>query len=179
MDDFNTETNMYTTPIMYKNQDSFKYLGNYSKYFYKVRNDTVLKELTFDLKEFQPNRDIIEDMNKREMLLKNYASIVDVQESSDYLFLLVLFREKLRGIILDKKTGGICNSSYINMPQRGGGIKNDYFPNSHFWPTYMDEKMMYSLLPIEEALQVKEKLMFDGKKFQYDDNPIVLKVHLK
>ena len=118
-------------------------------------------------------------MNKREDLLRNYATLVDIQENLEQIFLLIVFRKELRGIVVDKNTNNVLFSSYIDSPKRGGGIKNDYLANCNFWPTYINDKMLCSLLSAEklkESLFVQDSIK---KQVKEDDNPVLLRVVLK
>lgn len=178
-DDLKTELHMHTVPIMYACRDAGKYMESYSGMLYELQNDMLTDSLKIDFKDYQPDRSLIENMNKRDDLLKNYASLVDVQENSNTLFMLVVFKNELRGIVVDKITGEVLYSSFIDMPQRGGGIKNDYLHDCNFWPTYMDEKALYGLVPIEFIKESASVLDSMKAKIKDDDNPAFLKLLLK
>ena len=170
---------MHTLPFMYTCQNAAKYMNIYSNMLYEFRGDVKSDSVKFDFGAYKPDRSHIENMNKREDLLRNYATLVDIQENSGKIFLLIIFRKELRGIVFDKNTNKVLFSSYIDLPQRGGGIKNDYLSNCNFWPTYMNDKMLCSLLSAEklkESLFVPDSIK---KQVKEDDNPILLRVVLK
>lgn len=177
-DNLHTERHMHTMPMMYAFQNKAKYMGTYSNILYEFQNKTIKDSIIFDFGPYQPDRDHIENMNKREELLKNYASLVDIQENSETMYLLIIFRKKLKGIVVDKSNGKVLFSSYIDMPQRGGGIKNDYLYNCNFWPTYMDDKALYCLLSpeiLKESMFVPDSIR---EHVDDDDNPVLLKLLL-
>lgn len=178
-DDLKTDLHMHTLPFMYTCQNAAKYMNIYSNMLYEFRGDVKSDSVKFDFGAYKPDRSHIENMNKREDLLRNYATLVDIQENSGKIFLLIIFRKELRGIVFDKNTNKVLFSSYIDLPQRGGGIKNDYLSNCNFWPTYMNDKMLCSLLSAEklkESLFVPDSIK---KQVKEDDNPILLRVVLK
>ena len=169
-DNLKTDLHMHTMPIMYVCQDVAKYMDIYSNILYEFRGDVKSDSVKFDFGAYKPDRSHIENMNKREDLLRNYATLVDIQENSGKIFLLIIFRKELRGIVFDKNTNKVLFSSYIDLPQRGGGIKNDYLSNCNFWPTYMNDKMLCSLLSAEklkESLFVPDSIK---KQVKEDDN---------
>ena len=178
-DNLETELHMHTMPIMYACGESARYMGTYSNMLYEFQGDVNNDSIIFDFGAYQPDRSQIENMNKREDLLKNYAMLVDIQENSEKMFLLIIFKKELRGMIVDKNTGEVFFSSNIDIPQRGGGIKNNYLSNCNFWPTYIDDKMLYSLLPAEklkESLFVSDSIK---KQIKEDDNPVLIRLVLK
>ena len=177
-DDLKTDLHMHTMPYMYACQNMVRYMSSFSNMLYGLQNEAVVDSMVFDFKNYQPDRSLIENMNKRNDLLRNYASLVDIQENSNTMFLLVIFREELRGMVVDKNTGITLFSSFIDMPQRGGGVKNDYLYNCNFWPTYMNDNALYSLAPVElikESLSVSDSFK---RKIKDDDNPVLLKILL-
>lgn len=174
-DDLKTEIHMHTMPFMYACRNTGRYMSTYSNMLYNLQNDAVVDSMIFDFKDYQPDRSLIENMNKRDDLLKNYASLVDIRENSNVMFLLIIFKEKLKGIVVDKNTGATLFSSFIDMPQRGGGIKNDYLHNCNFWPTYINDEASYSLVStefIKESLSIPDSTK---EKIKDDDNPVLLK----
>lgn len=175
---------MYTTPIMYSKNEKVRYKDIYDNILYTIDSDTVIQQFMFEFGRYMPSREYFEDMNKRETLLKSMVQLVDICESDLNLYILLVHDKSLRGLVVDKKTLRMEYSQIIDMPQNGGGIKNDYIAGSHFWPSYIsNSNVMYGLLSIEH---ISDEGMRDiGRRLQTlihedeEQNPLVLKVYPK
>jgi tRNA-2-methylthio-N6-dimethylallyladenosine synthase len=56
---------------------------------------------------------LLEDVSKKEILLKEYTQLVDIQECKSDFYLLIIYAHKLRGIVLDKETGFVKYNELI------------------------------------------------------------------
>lgn len=175
---------MYTTPIMYSKNEKVRYKDIYDNILYTIDSDTVIRQFMFEFGQYMPSREYFEDMNKRETLLKSMVQLVDIRESDLNFYILLVHDRLLRGLVVDKKTLRIEYSQIIDMPQNGGGIKNDYIAGSNFWPSYISSSnVMYGLLPIEhisnEGMRnIRHRLQTLSQEDE-EQNPFVLKVYPK
>lgn len=137
-----------------------------------------------DFGSYTPSRELLEDMNQKETLLREYAQLVDIKESTSFFYFLIVYDSKLRGIVIDKKNGLLKYNQMIELPQIGGGIKSGYIENVCFWPSFISgSNIMYALLPIEkiadiDAADLKQYLPH-ATELTMEANPVVLKVYGK
>lgn len=172
---------MKTVPLMYPYKKGVKYKNWNDDNFYSFTSQKTDLEWVFDLGRYNPSRDLLEDMDKRQTLLEEYAQVVDIKESERCFFLLVLCQGKLKGIVIDKVSGVLLCSQPIDMPQNGGGLENDYLPGSNFWPSFIgDNGIMYGMLSVESLLSLDESVLNRYIRYpllEEDSNPVVLKVY--
>lgn len=129
-----------------------------------------------------PSRELLEDVAQRETLMRDFAQLVDIQESNEGFYFLIVHNNELRGMVVDKKTGRLEYSQVIEIPQKGGGIENDYIDKSCFWPSFIsDSDVMYCLLPIEkvtaDGMEDVKRHSFGNIQLSEESNPVVLKVY--
>lgn len=67
-----------------------------------------------------PSRELLEDVAQRETLMRDFAQLVDIQESNEGFYFLIVHNNELRGMVVDKKTGRLEYSQVIEIPQKGG-----------------------------------------------------------
>ena len=172
---------MYTVPIMYPFLDTIHYKDVNSDSLYSLNKDSIVGICRFDLGKYRPSREQLEDMNQKEILMRDCAQLVDIQESRDKFYLLLVHDYAVRGVVMDKATGAIGYSKKIVPPQRGGGIKNDMLGGC-FWPSFIGaDDALYQLLLIEDISDEGEKYMASHVIGKYqvseDANPVLLKVY--
>lgn len=136
----------------------------------------------FHLGKYTPTKELLEDMDQRKTLEKEKIQVVDLRESASDFYLLLLQNRQLYGMIVDKARGHAKFSRVISMPQRGGGIENDYIPGTSFWPMFADAQgVAYGLLPMaylpKESQADVNKYTPTTFRWSDDANPIVLKVY--
>lgn len=178
------DVGMYTMPVIYAKSGGTRYKGVYNNVLYIANEDTIIQQVKFHLGRYEASREYFEDMNKRETLLKEMVQLVDIQENMEELYILLIHDNALRGLIVDKKTGRIVYSSVISIPQKGGGIENNYIIGSRFWPSFISNSgVMYSLLSAEN---VSDKGLSEIKRYSrtsiqedVESNPFVIKAYSK
>lgn len=176
-----TETvkrDMYTVPIVYSYMDGIvKYKGLYDSDLYICQKDTCIKEWELFLGKFFPDREHVENMNMRKSLHDEFAQLVDIKESENYFYLLIVHAYSLRGIVFSKKDRNMIFNQVINMPQRGGGIRNDDIGN--FWPSFVNGKVLYALLPVHSLSNSQrrniQKACHSKIKIEQDSNPVIIR----
>lgn len=178
------DVSMRTTPLMYVRGRYVKYKDANANALLSLCGDSAEQQWIFDLGKFTPSRELLEDVARKETLMRDFAQLVDVQESDRRFYFLIVHGNALRGIVVDKKTGQLAYSQTIEMPQKGGGIENDYIDQCCFWPSFIsDSNVMYCLLPIEKITSVGkrqvEKYSSGSVHLAEEANPVVLKVHGK
>ena len=133
-DNIGFNRSLQTVSIMYNINEGvgFKSLYNDTLYIYDGQRLSLHK--TLHLGKFSPSRDLIENVEKKVELLSNYVQIIDIVESDQYLFLLVIMNKGLNGIVVDKLNNRVIYNQEIESPKIGGGIVNDFHDNSRFWP---------------------------------------------
>lgn len=125
--------------IMYKTGDEVRYKNPYNDILYSCNGDLLRIERTFFLGEYSPTRDILEDINRKDELVSDFVQILDINESEQYYYLLMLNQKELQGIIIDKNKNYIVYNSRMKNPKKGGGIKNDLFGIGNLWPNYISK----------------------------------------
>lgn len=175
---------MHTTPLMYTKGKSVKYKNINANFLFSFYGDSFEQQWKFDLGKYTPSRELLEDVAQKETLMKDFAQMVDIQESDRRFYFLMVHDNSIRGIIVNKKTGELEYSQTIAIPQKGGGLENDYINECYFWPSFIsDSNIMYCLLPTEKITSIGER---EVKKYSSidiqlteDSNPVVLKVYEK
>ena len=184
-DEESVNRTMMTVPLMYSREGNVKYKDIHEKSLYAFSGTDGAVEWTFELGEYAPSRELLEDVNKKETLLREFAQLVDVRESENCFYLLMVYAKTLRGMIVDKKTGAVLFSESIAMPQRGGGLKNNFIQNTAFWPTYIsDQNVAYALLSVDrlsptEKEELRTFLSPSNLPIPEDSNPVVIKAYVK
>ncbi len=173
---------MHTTPLMYVKGKSVKYKDANANSLLSFWNDSFERQWDFDLGRYTPSRELLEDVAQKETLMRDFAQLVDMKESDRRFYFLVVHGNALRGIVVDKETGQLEFSQTITIPQKGGGIENDYIDKCCFWPSFIsDSNAMYCLLPIEKIMSVgkqrAERYLSESIRLTEEANPIVLKVY--
>lgn len=175
---------MHTSPLMYLKDDGVRYKDINTNFLYSFCEDSIERQWNFNLGTYSPSRELLEDVTQRETLMRDFAQLVDIQESNKRFYFLIVHNNELRGMVVDKKTGRLEYSQVMEIPQKGGGIENDYIDKSCFWPSFIcDSDVMYCLLPIEKVTDVGrkdvERHSLRNRQLYEDLNPIVLKAHEK
>ena len=172
---------MYTVPIMYPFVGTIRYKDVNSDSLYACCRDSIAGICRFDLGKYKPSREQLEDMNQREALMEDCVQMVDIQESQERFYLLLVHDYAVWGVVLDKATGAIEYSKKIVSPQKGGGIMNDVLGGC-FWPSFVgDDHALYQLLLLENMSDKGKRYMAShgirSHGMVEDANPILLKVY--
>lgn len=183
-DKLEVNQSMQTVPLMYKYHDVVKYKDWNSNALYAFDGKEADLEYVFDFGKYTPSRELLEDVSRKHTLLKEYVQLVDMKESRTRFYVLLVHEGGLKGIIMDKHKRKLLYNQTIGMPQRGGGIVNDYLFESFFWPSFIDDKnVMYGLTAAEHVNHSGGTSMQKGNlpdhSFSDEDNPVLLKVYGK
>lgn len=175
---------MHTSPLMYLKDGCVKYKDINTSFLYSFCGDSIERQWNFNLGTYTPSRELLEDVAQKETLMRDFAQLVDIQESNKNFYFLIVHNHELRGMVVDKKTGRLECSQVIETPQKGGGIENDYIDKSCFWPSFIsDSDVMYCLLPIENVTAVGmedvKRHSLGNRRLYEESNPVVLKVYGK
>lgn len=178
-DENRVNISMHTVPIMYSDGDAVKYKNINDDVFYTAGENGPEQSLIFDLGRYKPAREYLEDMDKKEGLLRDFAQIVDVRENKWNIFFLIVHDRKLKGVIVNQATGCLVGSQEMEIPQTGGGVKNDYVQGCRFWPSFIARSgAMYALVPLEKipeaGLEEIRRHVHGDFQPAEDANPIVM-----
>lgn len=173
---------MHTIPLLYPARNTVKYKDINSDVLYSFSKNSYEQEWLFNLGNYAPSRDVLENVALKEALMRDFAQLVDIKETKKQFYFLIVHDNALRGIIVNKETGHLEYSQVIDIPQMGGGLKNDYIDKSCFWPSFVsDSDEMYCLLPVEKLTtkgrQDVERHTSSTVKLLEDSNPVVIKVY--
>lgn len=173
---------MHTFPLMYVYDERVRYKDMYGDVLYGMDDSGTMQEVCrFDMGCYKPAREYLEDMNKREALLRDFVQLVDIRESSDEFYLMWVHRKQVYGLVLEKSGGEILFCGEVENPQKtGGGIPNDVLGGG-FWPSYIGGNgELYALLPVEKMSSEGREFvsMQAHSRFPLTDesNPVVLRV---
>lgn len=176
------DISMHTVPLIYTFGNETKYKNAYSPSLLSF-TENVQTEWIFNLGKYEPSREYLEDMNRRETLMREMVQLVDIKESLTHFFLLLVHDYKLRGIVLDKRSGLLVYSKEINMPQKGGGIELEEIENAHFWPSFTDNSpILYGLIEVSSLSEKARQTIIHNTSspipITEDSNPMVIKILL-
>lgn len=176
------DINMHTVPVIYTFGDEARYKNAYNSFLLSF-TDKPNTEWIFDLGKYEPSREYLEDMNRRETLMREMVQLVDIKESLTHFFLLLVHDYRLRGVVLEKESGLLVYNKEINMPQKGGGIELEEIENAHFWPSFTDNSpTLYGLIEVSslsgKAHQAIIRHASNSMPITEDSNPMVVKVRL-
>ncbi len=125
---------MLISSIMYHSDQVIKFKTPYNDTIYQYNNDHISVSRVIGLGKLAPGRDIIENMNNKHILYLKYVNIVDIIESDDYLFMLVVYKAKLHSIVVRKADNSLVCNMLSGNPKNGGGIEDDITRSVPFWP---------------------------------------------
>lgn len=183
-DELEVNQSMQTVPLMYEYHDMVKYKDWNSNALYLYKGEDIVLDCVFDFGKYTPSRELLEDVSRKQTLLKECIQLVDIKESETRFYILLIHEGGLKGVIMDKHKGELLCNQTITMPQRGGGIVNDYISESFFWPSFVDDNnVMYGLVAAEYVKSSDGFLIKRGNlsevSFSAEDNPVLLKVYGK
>lgn len=173
---------MHTIPLLYPVRNAVKYKDINSDVLYSFSKNSYEQEWFLNLGSYTPSREVLENVAQKEALMRVFAQLVDIKETKKQFYFLIVHDNALRGIIVNKETGHLEYSQVMDIPQMGGGLKNDYIDKSCFWPSFVsDSDEMYCLLPVEK-LTTKGRLDVERHtsstvNLLEESNPIVIKVY--
>lgn len=173
-DNMDIEVQLQTVPIMYNYLEKIKYKDCYSENLYAISN-RIDDTISLHLGEYASDRKNIENIDRANST-RDIAQIVDIQESEDLYFFLIVFNDRLKAVIKNKYNNKTLFSKFIEMPQRGGGIPCRDLIEYNFWPTFTCKKMSFALLPIDF---INEKDLTNLSSINHEDNPILIMAYLK
>lgn len=181
-DEQTVSRSMHTVPILYHARDTIKYKDINGDILYSFSKNSYDREWVLNLGGYAPSREVLENVAQKEALMRDFAQLVDIKETKKQFYFLIVHDNTLRGIIANKETGHLEYNQVINIPQMGGGLKNDYIDKSCFWPSFVsDSDEMYCLLPVEKMTtkgkQDVERHTSSTVNLLEESNPIVLKVY--
>lgn len=85
-DNISVSRSMHTMPLLYNYRQSVKYKETHGSGLYEIKEDMYRLQWKIDLGKYAPTREVVEDMNRSEALMRDYAQLVDMQESTDCFF---------------------------------------------------------------------------------------------
>lgn len=181
-DEQTVSRSMHTVPRLYHTRDTIKYKDINGDILYSFSKNSYDREWILNLGGYAPSREVLENVAQKEALMRDFAQLVDIKETKKQFYFLIVHDNTLRGIIANKETGHLEYNQVINIPQMGGGLKNDYIDKSCFWPSFVsDSDEMYCLLPVEKLTTTGkldvERYMSGTVNLVEESNPIVLKVY--
>lgn len=170
-DSYKFTKSMMSVPIIYKTEDHINVKFVYNDTIFKLSNDKIYISHVLNTGKYCPNREIIENMNKKEDLMANYLQIVDIVETKKYIFVLSIWQRKVFGIVYNKITNEFIHSNYIENPKHGGGIENDLTNFGKFWPMKAigGKEIVHLIYPHDAGMT----------DIDAEANPIVQIIHLK
>lgn len=183
-DDKVVDISMQTVPLIYAFGDEIKYKDTYSTDLLSFEDKSGRTEWIFDLGEYEPSREYLEDMRRRETLMREMVQLVDIKESLSHFFLLLVHDYRLRGVVLDKESGLLIYSKEMNMPQKGGGMESEEIEGCRFWPSFTDKShVVYGLAAVsslpEGGFRAITRHALNHFPLTEESNPVVVKVILK
>lgn len=173
---------MHTIPLLYHKRNAVKYKDINGDILYSFNESSYDREWLLNLGVYTPSREVLENVAQKETLMRDFAQLVDIKETKKQFYFLIVHDNALRGIVVDKETGHLEYNQVMDIPQVGGGVKNDYIDKSCFWPSFVsDSDEMYCLLPVEKLTtagkQDVESHMSATINLLEESNPIVLKAY--
>ncbi|SEK19970.1 6-bladed beta-propeller [Parapedobacter koreensis] len=173
-DNLNFSRSLQTVSLMFNTNNSIKFKSLYNDTLFSYNKLQLTPHKILNLGRLSPSRDLIENVDKKNELLSKYAQIVDIVESENYLFLLIIMNEKLNGVIVDKDNNKVVYNQEIENPRAGGGIDNDLNNSGKFWPMLSSNNQKNSVVQLVHPVYTKmENTLTD------DANPILQVVYLK
>lgn len=176
-DNIDVEVQLQMAPIMYNYLEEIKYKDCYSEKLHAI-SENINDTISLRLGEYTSDRKSIENID-RANTISNIAKVVDIQESDNLYFFLIVFNERLKAVIKNKHNDKTMFSRFIKMPQRGGGIPCRDLIEYNFWPTFTHKKTAYALLPVDFISEKDLTILSSNHNVSHEDNPILIMAYLK
>lgn len=159
--------------IGYQYLNNLRFILEYDNKLFSIA-DTLCVNYTLSDEKVLPNRAFVEDVRNRPKLMRDMLQVLDIKETTNYLFFIVYFRNKYKGIVYNKSSRKPIYSSEDINPKLCNGINLDQQEHFGVWPIWSDGKILTSIIP-SELMKKNNKLcsMFHLNNITEKDNPIL------
>ncbi len=148
-----SENTFYSISTFYYHNSKTILRQDFTSHLFSVDDSTVSPYININAGKYNADSDLINDVRNRDRLYQEFATCIQASESDRYWFLLYIFENTLRTIIIDKKENTLIMSKDMEgIPKNSIGMKLN--GSSRFWPSLVTDSFAASLVynPEEEGL---------------------------
>lgn len=144
-DNQNVSVDRGTFSLSYRVADTTLFKLDFEDKVYAI-SERGVKSALLDLGNLSPDRKMLEDLACKEELLCHKCQILDLRESSNYVYLIAFFGQKFRLVMLDKNSDQTVYNRESGNPQKNGGLKVKGFSSLRVWPSWTDGRRVAALV---------------------------------